>query len=324
MKKAFLNDPSIDNGWSLGNPQRQLSWSREAYRSDKSYQQLRQLIYMQMAATDLLHDHEAMAQVELPEGLLANLEEKHRLVAQMQAPCDRRIEEFLGEHFRELAGDSPLRLPMHSLSLSQHGMARELSLPDGASLFQNDMVSSYRLANGVLHNPKTDRRTTQGTFHVAEGGLAIAGDKRAVPKHVFMQLFRAAVAAPLANLQVPFTLERTEQVSSWVSLLIRPLVRPRVPGYCQEQTMEIRFFAPGGLVSNLDFVESIFGNAGDPLLPDNDAALDVEHWTGHTGCVILAPHLIELTKKELGLCHWDQATERQRRDGMCWKDPGEK
>ena len=36
--------------------------------------------------------------------------------------------------------------------------------------------------------------------------------------------------------------------------------------------MEIRFFAPGNLVSNLDFVESIFGNAGDPYLPENDAA----------------------------------------------------
>ena len=55
--------------------------------------------------------------------------------------------------------------------------------------------------------------------------------------------------------------------------------------------METRFFAPGSLVSNLDFVESIFGNAGDPYLPENDAALDVEHWTGHTGGVILAPHL---------------------------------
>ena len=55
--------------------------------------------------------------------------------------------------------------------------------------------------------------------------------------------------------------------------------------------MEVRFFVPGNLVSNLDFVESIFGNAGDPLLPENDAALDTEHWTGHTGCVILAPHL---------------------------------
>jgi hypothetical protein len=38
--------------------------------------------------------------------------------------------------------------------------------------------------------------------------------------------------------------------------------------------MEIRFFAPGNLVSNLDFVESIFGNAGDPFLPENDAGLD--------------------------------------------------
>ena len=67
--------------------------------------------------------------------------------------------------------------------------------------------------------------------------------------------------------------------------------------------MEIRFFAPGSLVSNLDFVESIFGNAGDPVLPENDARLDVDHWTGHTGCVILAPHLVTLTKDELGLPH---------------------
>ena len=324
MKKSFLNDPSIDQGWLLGNPQRQLSWSRTAYRDEKSYQQLRQFIYMQMAATDLLHDQEAMEQVELPEGLLANLEEKHRLVAQMQPACDRRIEAFLEEHFRDLVQDKPLKLPKYSLTLSQHGMARELSLPDGGSLFQNDMVSSYRLANGVLHNPKADRRTTQGTFHVAEGGLPIAGDKRTVPKRVFMELFRAAVNPPPENLLLPFAMERKNQVRTWVSLLIRPLVRPKVPGYCQEQTMEVRFFAPAGLVSNLDFVESIFGNAGDPLLPDNDAALDIEHWTGHTGCVILAPHLVTLTKKELGLPHFDQATERQRIDGMCWKDPAEK
>ena len=87
--------------------------------------------------------------------------------------------------------------------------------------------------------------------------------------------------------------------------------------------MEIRFFAPGNLVSNLDFVESIFGNGGDPNLPENDAALDAEHWTGHTGCVILAPHLTKVTKKDPSACRtWDQATERQRRDGMCWKNEG--
>ena len=87
--------------------------------------------------------------------------------------------------------------------------------------------------------------------------------------------------------------------------------------------MEVRFFAPGSLVSNLDFIESIFGNAGDPLLPENDSALDTEHWSGHTGCVILAPHLVKATKKAVGLPHYDQATERQRRDGMCWKKEDE-
>ena len=87
--------------------------------------------------------------------------------------------------------------------------------------------------------------------------------------------------------------------------------------------MEIRFFAPGNLVSNLDFVELIFGNAGDPFLPENDAGLDVEHWSGHTGCVILAPHLVKARKKALGLPHWDAASPRQRRDGMCWKDEKE-
>ena len=84
-----------------------------------------------------------------------------------------------------------------------------------------------------------------------------------------------------------------------------------------EKRMETRFFAPGNLVSNLDFVETIFGNGGDPFLPENDAGLDVEHWTGHTGCVILAPHLIRVKKREVGLPKWDDATERQRRDGMC-------
>ncbi len=59
------------------------------------------------------------------------------------------------------------------------------------------------------------------------------------------------------------------------------------------------------------------------MLPENDAGLDVEGWSGHTGCVILAPHLVGLTKKHIGLPHWDQATDRQRADGVCWKSPDE-
>jgi hypothetical protein len=100
-------------------------------------------------------------------------------------------------------------------------------------------------------------------------------------------------------------------------------VVPEVPGFSPVRAMETRLFVPGALVANLDFVESIFGNAGDPNLPENDAALDPEHWTGHTGCIILAPHLNGATKKELGLPAFQDASPRQRRDGMCWKDAAE-
>ncbi|MDA3832471.1 MAG: hypothetical protein PF495_03665, partial [Spirochaetales bacterium] len=65
------------------------------------------------------------------------------------------------------------------------------------------------------------------------------------------------------------------------------------------------------------------GNGGDPYLPENDSALDVEGWTGHTGCVILAPHLINTKKKDAGLPHISEASERQKRDGMCWEKEDE-
>ena len=105
---------------------------------------------------------------------------------------------------------------------------------------------------------------------------------------------------PRELMSLPYLSQSTTPAHTWVSLLLRPLVCPEVPGFCEERTLETRFFAPGSLVSNLDFVESIFGNAGDPLIVANDAGLDVHHWSGHTGCVILAPHLITLTKQELG------------------------
>ncbi len=238
-------------------------------------------------------------------------------------PADRRIEAFLDDYVRDLGLPQPLRLPVRQFVLPRHGVARLLSIPEGENSYRTPIQRSYRVSNGILHNPRNDRRTTSGTFHVAEGGLPIPGDKKAVPKAVFATLFRHAVQPPDHVAVVPFTADRPEPLRIFVSLLLRPVVRPEVSGVCEQGSMEVRFFAPGSLVSNLDFVESIFGNAGDPRVPGNDAGLDVEHWTGHTGCVILAPQLTRLTKQELGLPTWEQATDRQRRDGMCWRDPGE-
>lgn len=257
------------------------------------------------------------------ERLLGSYHHRLKRLDEVRSPVDARIEAFLNSHVGDLKLSEPLRLPDSTVILDRHGIARELSLPVDRASYTNPLVSSYRVKNGVLHNPLHDRRTTSGTFHVTEGGLPIPRDKRAVPKATFAALFKAAFNAPDESLELPFTSSGPDPARTFVSLLLRPLVCPEVPGVCSEKRMEIRFFAPGSLVSNLDFVESIFGNAGDPFLPENDAGLDIDHWTGHTGCVILAPHLLTLSKKEVGLPHYDDATERQRSDGMCWKSEDE-
>ncbi len=257
----------------------------------------------------------------LGRDLFARFREQTRLLADHLAPADRRIQAYLDRLLKGLALPSLPRLPSATFILDRHGLARELSFPMNGVSYQNDCVSSYRLSNGALHNPTSDRRTTQGVFHVAEGGLPIPGDKIAVPLITFGHMLLAALEPPAGLRRLPLTSEWPTPVEAIASLLLRPLVCPAVPGVSPEKRMEVRFFAPGGLVSNLDFVESIFGNAFDPYLPENDAGLDVEHWTGHTGCVILAPHLVRLRKKDVGLPHVDSATAQQRAQGMCWSNP---
>ena len=285
----------------------------------------RRIFYINLKLRDLgcptfpvAHDAEF---ADLVGGLMASHREKDRLLSQHMCPADTRIQNFLQDYLGDEV-EVP-RLPNQTFVLDRHGLARQLSLPPDKDEFSSDIINSYRVRQGVLHNPKSDRRTTQGIFHVTEGGLPVPDDKKAVPKAVFGRLLKAALQPPRDLLRLPFTSTLPDAAECFVTLLLRPVVCPGVPGVTPEKSMEVRFFVPGGLVCNLDFVESIFGNAGDPNLPDHDAALDTEHWTGHTGCVILAPHLNKLTKSELGLPSWDQATERQRRDGMCWKTPDE-
>ena len=259
--------------------------------------------------------------VELVRPILARQRELNRRLQHRLPAVDTRIQTFL-DSYLDGTGAEP-QLPRQTLVLDQPGLAREMSLPVDGDTFTSDLLTSYRLVNGILHNPANDRRTTKGVFHIAEGGLPIQDDKIAVPRDVFGRLLEAAFDPPADTMVLPYTSAQPDQPKCWVSLMLRPIVVPNVPGYTRERRMETRFFAPATLMANLDFVEGIFGNAGDPYLPENDSTLDPEGWTGHTGAVILAPHLTRLTKKELGLPHVDDATERQRRDGMCWQDEGE-
>lgn len=260
--------------------------------------------------------------MELASNLIGDYQEKTRMLAGRLCPADQRIQDFLESYLGDLGEPVPV-LPSDSIMLDRHGLARILSLPPDSDKFESDIVSSYRVHQGVLHNPAKDRRTTKGVFHVAEDGLAIPADKKSVPRITFLKLLEAALEPPEDLMQLPFTSTQEKKCTSWVSLLLRPKVLPEVPGTSKEKKLEIRFFAPGNLTSNLDFVESIFGNAGNPFITENDSGLDVEHWTGHSGCVILAPHLIKCTKKAMGLPNIKDATDRQKAEGMCWTEEGE-
>jgi hypothetical protein len=260
--------------------------------------------------------------MEIAGPLLRNYYQKDQLLGNPLCAADSRIQQFLDAYLKDVCPGGTARLPANSFVLDRPGLARVMSLPPSADSFASPYLRSYRVAQGILHNPKSDRRTSEGLFHIVEGGLPIPADKRAVPKQVFARFLAEALHPPPEIATLPYTADQEEQARLFVSLLLRPLVCPATAAD-PARTMEIRFFAPAGLVSNLDFVETIFGNGGDPYLPENDAALDALHWTGHTGCVILAPHLVGMPKTSLGLPHFDQATARQRSDGMCWRDENE-
>ncbi|MFN7992398.1 MAG: hypothetical protein U0Q18_02285 [Bryobacteraceae bacterium] len=260
--------------------------------------------------------------LEVAGPLLRNYHQKDQLLGNQLCPADARIQDFLDEYLKDVCPSGAPRLQANCFTLDRPGLGREMSLPPGADSFTSSYVQSFRTAQGVLHNPRSDRRTTEGIFHIVEGGLPVPADKFAAPRQAFAKFLAEALRPPAELARLPFTAGQPEQAHLFVSLLLRPLVCPAT-ATDPAKTMEIRFFAPASLVSNLDFVETIFGNGGDPYLPENDAALDVLHWTGHSGCVILAPHLAGMRKTDLGLPHYDQATERQRRDGMCWRDEEE-
>ncbi len=301
-----------------------------AIASPAEENRLREFVNLKLAARGypIVGDEGDYPFLDLGRSLIASFQEKSRLLSDYLCPADASIDAFLRDYLgseivAEVFPDAGHLLPAAPLIMERHGIARMLSLPPDEDEFKSSILSSYRVHQGVCHNPASDRRTTEGVFHVAEGGLPVPADKKAVPKGVFARLLKHALTPPEEIMTLPFTGTSESPAKVFVSLLLRPVVAPEVPGVSPEKSMETRFFAPGNLVSNLDFVESIFGNAGDPFLPDNDARLDSKHWSGHTGCVILAPHLVTTNKKDLGLPNIADATDRQKADGMCWTTPDE-
>lgn len=166
---------------------------------------------------------------ELTAPIFARHREITRQLADRHCPTDARIQQFLNSYLADV-GPAP-RLPIRTLVLDEPGLARELSLPANGDHCESPLLSSYRLHNGVLHNPVSDRRTTQGVFHITEGGLPVPDDKFAVPKVTFARMLELALQPPAALSRLPFTAGQTKAAECFVSLLLRPLVVPAVPGF---------------------------------------------------------------------------------------------
>ncbi len=303
---------------------------QKAIRKDR--QEMIEYINLQLAAIGQpVYQDNAESEIKLAnekfmgitQDMVSSFRERTRLLGQHRSPIDSRIQAFIDDYLKDVKTPDQCQLPTETFVLSRQGLARELSLPPDSNSFFGKYISTYRAKQGIINNPANDKRTTKGTFHIVEGGLPIPVDKKAVPKITFARLLEAALHPNEDINTLPFTSNQTEKAHTMVSLLTRPVVVPEVPGVMAERSLEVHLFAPGSLVSSLDFVETIFGNAGDHTLPQSDAALDIDHWTGHTGCIIFAPQLTLLRKKDLGLPHYDDATERQRTDGMCWREDSE-
>ena len=186
-----------------------------------------------------------------------------------------------------LKGDETApRLPGQTFGLTQHGMARLLSLPATGDEFKSSLISSYRLAMGFCTTPVSDRRTTKGVFHLCEDGLPVPADKKSVPRITYLHLLRAALQPPEDLMEVAHhSQSRREGAHMDLTSSGVHVVCPAIPGYIEEKRMEVRFFATGNLVSQPPRLRGVHLRAtrATPTLPENDAGVDVRHWVGPHG-----------------------------------------
>ncbi len=266
------------------------------------------------------------ADTEVLRSALKN-QAKFTRLAEMQSGVDQRIQAFLERMMLgvSLPEDVSLKLPSFGKQLvcAEPGVARTLSLPKGEKEYLTPHIKSYALGEdgeqGILNNPASSARTTEGTFHIVEAGQAVPKGKKALPKDAAARLL-SYVLNDLPErqsdlMEVPYTANSENPLHSWVSLNLRPGVLPELPGLSRERRSDVSVMVPGRFVSNIDFLEEVFQNAGDPFDLANDAVLD-PHWTGTSHKIIFAPDIHKfLTKKDLGLPSKTELEQQIAEDG---------
>ncbi len=95
--------------------------------------------------------------VELARPLLKNYHVRDQMLEGLYCPADQRIQSFLDSYLADVRPGGAPRLPAHTFVLDRAGLARVMSLPRLSDHFSSPYLDSYRVAQGVLHNPRSDR-----------------------------------------------------------------------------------------------------------------------------------------------------------------------
>lgn len=98
--------------------------------------------------------------IEVFDDIIKDYREKTRRVDINDIGIHKRINMFFSRYFE---GSSLVpRVVENHFTLDHYGLAREMSLPPDQNEFANEYINSYRIKQGILNNPKNDRRTTKG------------------------------------------------------------------------------------------------------------------------------------------------------------------
>ena len=89
--------------------------------------------------------------LQASQTMMARYRAKDKLQDNLQSPVDQRIQIWLNSYL----GDKVPRLPSQTFELSQHGIARSLSLPPNGDEFHSSIISSYakylRACNRIIN-----------------------------------------------------------------------------------------------------------------------------------------------------------------------------
>jgi hypothetical protein len=223
---------------SLGFRNSQSSLDANAWKNLKRHANL--LLASQGLPIGTIDDPEAERLLEIASSLVDRTAAKSRLLGQYSCPIDQRIESFLKGYFADLAPTDQAWLPKLSLELDRHGVARVMSIPSRRfGTYESELLTSYRVRNGVLHNPAFGPPDDAGDLPcLRRTGCRCRATSCAVPRQDLSgPAHSGGRIRPESNRWRCRSRSRSgpegreSGATTWVSLLLRPIVAPGVEGY---------------------------------------------------------------------------------------------